>query len=238
MTKIFRNYFINQKLFDLMKTFTRITILVLVMLISSAMVFAQNSASKTTISKAELRAMQQESQEYPYPNAGGAQDFLATPVTSFPYFQDFESGSMPAEFDPQPGAYAHVLIHSVAGMSSSWGLLSDGQSSTGWGSTPTSYAAAFDPSKSSHFGTTNIDVVPDGGTGTLSLGFWLGQGYTFNPNDSWFRVLVNGSVVYELGGAYYWQPSTHWTGSQWHYVEFDLSAYDAAPFTITLQSCC
>ena len=46
MKENYLKLFINQKLFDLMKTFTRISILALVMLISSAVVFAQNNASK------------------------------------------------------------------------------------------------------------------------------------------------------------------------------------------------
>ncbi|MDT8394099.1 MAG: carboxypeptidase-like regulatory domain-containing protein, partial [Bacteroidales bacterium] len=222
-----------------MKTFTRISILVLVMLISSAVVFAQNNASKTTISQEELKMMQ-ENKVNPFPNAGGDQDFLATPITSFPYFQNFESGSMPPEFDPQPGAQAGVRISATGGYSSDWGLLSEGGSSTGWGSTPYSYAAAFDPSKASHFGTTVIDVVPNGSPGTLKLQFQLGIGYSFNSNYSWFRVLLDGSTALtDLNtGNYYWKATTHWTGSQWVELEFDLSAYDGAPFSLSLQSSC
>ena len=109
MKENYLTLFINQKLFDLMKTFTRIVILALVMLVSSAVVFAQNNASNATLSKAELRMMQENPQASPHVEE--PTDFLAVPIASFPYFQDFEGG-WPAEMDDLSGTYADAIVES------------------------------------------------------------------------------------------------------------------------------
>jgi len=148
-----------------MKSFTRITILVLLMIFTSAVVFSQNNAKKNTISELELQMMQNY-QGTPAVSQGEAQDLLAVPITSFPYFQDFEGGSIPAEFDAVPGVDADVRISATAAQNGSWGILFEGLYPwTAWPATPSSYAVAFSSGYATHFGTVNIDVVPDGSSG-------------------------------------------------------------------------
>ena len=141
MKKIKLNFLLT-KTVCLMKTFTRISILVLVMLVSSAVVFAQNNASKTTLSDVELQMMQ-ETQSVSNFGVGAPTDFLAVPISSFPYIEDFESG-WPAEMDDMSGINADVYVESTYAYDGN-ALFMEGMSSTGWGSTPYSYAAAFDP---------------------------------------------------------------------------------------------
>jgi len=219
-----------------MKTFTRISILALVMLISSAVVFAQNNATKTTtLSDVELKMMQ-ESQPVSNHGVGAPTDFLATPITSFPYIQNFDSG-WPAEMDDASGANAEAYVSSTYAYSGN-SLFCTAISLTGWPATPANYTTAFGSSYASHFGTTSMDVVPDGSGGTLTMEYMMAMGYSFAVNYSWYRVLVNGAVIFEMGGGYYWQPTTHYTSAaQYMPYEFDLSGFAGAPFTIELQAC-
>jgi hypothetical protein len=133
----------------------------------------------------------------------------APAITSFPYSADFEDGMMPTEFGVTTGSGSDVFISADAANNSNYGILFEGNTSTGWGSTPYSYAAAFDVSKSSHFGTIDILVEPDGSLGNLTMFFDLMQGYSFNANYSWFRTLIDGNPLYDVNGDNYWQPSTH-----------------------------
>ncbi len=207
----------------------------LVVLLSVSIMSAQG-VRKPDFSDLELKMMEQHAGKVVQPrHVNPPTDVLAVPVSSFPYSTDFESG-MPAEFDPQPGSDADVRISGTAASNGANGLLFEGNTSTNWGSTPSTYALAFDPSKSTHFGSCNIDVIPSGSAGVLSMMFDFGMGYSYAVNYSWFRVLVDGVVIYEEGGGYYFQPASHWNGSQWQELEFDLSAFEGAPFTITLQS--
>ena len=155
-------------------------------------------------------------------------------VDTFPYYADFESGSFPGEFITSMGSGAGLFVSSDAGSGSTYGALYEGNTSTGWGSTPYSYTQAFASSKSAHFATIDITVVPDGSAGNLMMYFDLMQGYSFNPNYSWFRTLVNGNPLYDSNGDYYWQPSTH--NDDFGMLEFDLSAYQGSTFTLTLQT--
>ena len=170
MKENYLKLFINQKLFDLMKTFTRISILALVMLISSAVVFAQNNASTTTLSDVELKMMQ-ESQPVSNYGVGAPTDFLATPITSFPYIQNFESG-WPAEMDDASGTYAEAYVSSTYAYSGN-SLFCTAIALTGWPGTPSNYTTAFGSSYASHFGTASMDVVPDGSAGTLTMEYMM-----------------------------------------------------------------
>lgn len=158
-------------------------------------------------------------------------------ITTFPYITGFESGSMPVEFIPSSLSGSFVSVKGSAAYQGSYGLQFEGNTSTGWGSTPYSYSAAFDPSKASHHPQTDITIVPDGQAGLLRMSFMMQQGYSFNPNYCWFRVLLNGTELYEMNsGAYYWQPSTH--SDPFQELVFDLSPWQSqrAPFTVTLQA--
>ena len=222
-----------------MKSFTRITFLVLLMLWSSAVVFAQSNATNNEISELELQMMQNTT---PNPVAGDEPvDFLATPVTSFPYFQDFEGGSIPPEFDiSMTGVNAEVRISPTAAANGSNGLLFEGNTATGFGVTPTTWTAAFSSTYATHHGYAVITVVPDGSPGTLKMSFKYGQGYSYNTNYSWFIVGVDNGLWFNNPSnpsTPAFQATTHWTGSQWIDLEFDLSIWQGGgPFAIYLRT--
>jgi hypothetical protein len=172
----------------------------------------------------------------------GAFPFVAGPgtqpvdITTFPFTEDFESGSAPPEFVITTGSGSDVSVTaSAAAPGGNYGLLYEGNTSSGWGSTPTTYAAAFAASKSSHFGTVTLTIVPDGSAGNLTMIYDFMQGYSFNINYCWFRALINGNPLYDVNGDYYWRPSTH--SDNFQTMEFDLQAYQLlGSFEITLQS--
>ena len=154
-------------------------------------------------------------------------------VNTFPYLEDFEDG-LADDMVLTPGSYSGVAVQDWAANSSSYGLgLEGGSSSSGWGGTPSTYAAAFDPSKASHQPQADIGVEPDGGPGFLHMRFDLKMGYSFNKNYSWFRVLVNGTAITDVDGNLYFQPNSH--SDPFVNRVYDLSAYQGAPFSITLQ---
>lgn len=220
-----------------MRNIVRPLAIVLITVFLPAVIIAQQALPESGISTKENHG----NREYltdSSSNGGQNADFLAVPVTTFPYFQDFESGIMPDEFDPQPGMEADVRVSTTAAATgSSFGLLFEGGTANGWPATPPDYTTAFSAPYATHFGTSHIDVVPDGTVGDLKLAFNFGQGYSYNPDYSWFRVLIDGMVITEINtGQYYWQPVVHWTGTQWQTLEFDLNAWAGAPFTISLQS--
>jgi type IX secretion system substrate protein len=169
----------------------------------------------------------------------GAFNFVAGPgvqpaqVDVFPYWATFEDGLMPSEFTISVGSYAGLRIDADAAYSSAYGLLFEGMSSTGY-STPSSYAVAFNTAHEGHFATVDINIVPSGNPGILKMAYDFAQGYSFNANYSWFRTLVNGNPLMDSNGDYYWQPAT--VTDPFVNLEFDLSAYAGAPFTVTLQS--
>ena len=156
-------------------------------------------------------------------------------VDVFPYLENFEDG-IADDMLLTPGTYSGVDVQSWAANSSSYGLGLEGGSSSGWGATPSTYAAAFDPSKASHQPTSEIVILPDvGNPGQLHMKFDLMQGYSFNANYCWFRVLVDGNVIFDTDGNYYYKASTHTDP----FVErvFDLTAFQGgASFTVTLQA--
>ncbi|MBU2652571.1 MAG: carboxypeptidase-like regulatory domain-containing protein, partial [Bacteroidetes bacterium] len=225
-----------------MKNLKQLMLLLLLIVYTSTMVFAQNQQARVKpLSKAELEMMQKIPQVSVDPNYQAPDNLLAVPVTSFPYFANFESGSMPAEFDAVAGIDAHVRIDADAAYSSSWGLLFDGNTSTNYGSTPTTYAMAFDPSKATHFGTVYIDVIPSGAGGVLKMQFMLRQGYSFSTDYCWFRVLVNGNLTPDEGGGpgYYQAVNPVNYLGEWVERTYDLSAYQGGgQFEVTLQSSC
>ncbi len=223
-----------------MKSVTRICMALIVLMLSTSMVFAQsNNLGKNAISQEELSLMKEHEGLTVHPNYAGPSDQLGPAITSFPFTTGFESG-IPPELDAQPGTYADVRQDDNAAYTDTYGMLFEGYSSTGWGATPTTYSAAFDPSKSTHFGTVYINVVPDGTSGTLKMTYWMRQGYSFSTNYNWFRVLVEGNLTGDEGGGpgYYQAVSPVSYMGQWVEYTFDLSAYDGAPFQIILQSSC
>ena len=221
-----------------MKSVTKICMMLLVLVFTTAAVFAQNNAKVEGLSKIELSMMNKVNQGSVHPNYQSPDNIMAVPVSVFPYSQNFEAG-WPAEFEDVSGTYADAYVASTYAYSGE-SYFSTAISLTGWGSTPYTYAAAFDPAlKWQHFGTSEIDVIPSGSSGVLTMEYMFAQGFSFNGNYSWFRVLVDGSVIFDDQGAYYWQPTTHYTSTaQYTQKVFDMSSFVGAPFTISLQSSC
>ncbi len=158
------------------------------------------------------------------------------PVNTFPYLADYEDGLIPTEFALSPGADADVRTDTDAANSSDYGLLFEGNTLANWGATPNNVVEAFDLTKSSHFGTVNIEVIPTGEPGFLKMRCDLQQGYSYIPNYCWFRVMVDSIMIPDENGFNYYQPNSH--NDPFITRTWDLGAYQGSPFTITLQSSC
>ncbi len=157
-------------------------------------------------------------------------------VNTFPYIADFEDGTVPQELGLSSGDESDVGIDADAAMDSDYGLLMEGGTAYAWGITPNNQLMAFDPSKEEHFANCQIEVIPTGQSGELFLEFDLRQGYSYTPNYSWLRVLVNGSVVPDINGYTFYQPQTHTDPFTTH--RFDLSGFQDDQFSITVRSSC
>jgi hypothetical protein len=163
---------------------------------------------------------------------------LFAQVSTFSYTTGFETGAFPAEVVASSGSGADVFVSSSNSYMGTYSAFMEGNTSLGWGATPTTQAEAYDPSKSSHFGYMDIEIHPDiGNPDILFIGFWMRQGYSFSQNYSWLQCLVNGVNVADVDGNFYYQPSSH--GDPWVYRVFDLSPYqNDASITFTFNSSC
>lgn len=157
-------------------------------------------------------------------------------VNTFPYVADFEDGTVPQELGLSSGDESDIGIDAGAARDSDFGLLMEGGTAYAWGATPTNQLMAFDPSREEHFAAFQIEVLPAGQPGDLFLEFDLRQGYSYTPDYSWLRVLVNGTVVPDISSHTYYQPQTH--TDQFTTRRFDLSGFQDDQFTITVQSSC
>lgn len=70
----------------------------------------------------------------------------------------------------------------------------------------------------------------------VKLSFDLKQTYSLGNKYSWFRVLVNGTPIYEYDGTINFNPQTA-NSDPWRRVQFDLSQFAGSVFDITLQAC-
>ncbi len=156
-----------------------------------------------------------------------------------PFMTGFETGAIPPEVVASSGPQSAVYVSSNNSYTGTYSTFMEGNTSTGWGATPTTQAQAFDPSKSTHFGNMDIEIHPDiGNPGVLTIGFWMRQNYSFNMNYSWLQCLVNGVNVADVDGIFYYQPASA-SGDSWVYKEFDLSLYqNDASFIFTFNSSC
>lgn len=156
-----------------------------------------------------------------------------TPISTFPFQEDFETGTLLAETEAQSASQSTVSVHSFAANDSSYGVMMEGGPRS-WGATPTTVAAAF--AYTEHVSSLELEIIPSGVTGYLLLEFDHRQCYSFNRNYSWFRVLVNGSPVPDVDGNEYYQGSSS-TSDNWKTLRYDLSAYiNDASISVTLQA--
>ncbi|MFC2107251.1 carboxypeptidase regulatory-like domain-containing protein [Bacteroidota bacterium] len=161
---------------------------------------------------------------------------IINPVDVFPYYEDFESGSMPQTMLPINGSESEVTVNSQASNLSDYGLMFEGRTANGWGSTPNSVEQAFDLDRYMHHVKVDINVIPSDNSGILKMRFKLKQNYSFNANYSWLRVQVDENTITDVDGYSYYQPITHYDPFITH--TFDLSAYQDNEFIVSIQSSC
>ncbi len=158
----------------------------------------------------------------------------ATPIASFPFTIDFESGDFPAEIQAAQGADAGLSVDAAAANGSSYGALLEGTSYTNWNSPYGTGPDAFNSSPT-HIDALNMAIQPGTPAGLLYLTFDMRQNYSYNPNYSWFRVTVNGTPIADVNGNTYFQPSSP-SSDPWVSYSYDLSAYQGGDFDIAIEA--
>ncbi len=161
-----------------------------------------------------------------------------TPITAFPFAENFDGGSLPAEMAAYTAPESDVFVDAAATQSGSYGVMMEGNSSTGWtgGSTSTTYDQAWN-TNTTHIGELALEVHPDvGNPGYLKMSFDMRQNYSFGWAYEFFRVLVNGTPISDINGNNSWNAATA-NGDPWQTLEFDLTAYqNLASFDIAIQN--
>ena len=116
---------------------------------------------------------------------------------SIPLTEDWESGSSATNsWLLSAGTQAHVALTDTAStsvyaptpLSGTWSLEMSGGSSAGYGSTPYNEAAAFDASKSSHFGTATICLDLSAYSSNVALSALVSFNDYYTSPYSWLRV--------------------------------------------------
>ncbi len=157
-----------------------------------------------------------------------------TPISTFPYIENFETGTFPPETQAQSASQSSISVTSDAANSSNHGVMFEGGPSS-WGGTPTTVNEAY--AYTDHVSSLNMVIIPNG-VGVpdqFYLEFDHRQGYSFNTNYSWFRVTVNGSPIADVDGNNYYQPVTH--SDSWKTLQYDLTPYrNDASISITIQA--
>ncbi|MFO8128444.1 MAG: T9SS type A sorting domain-containing protein [Bacteroidales bacterium] len=157
-------------------------------------------------------------------------------IQSFPYHADFEDGSIPVEFYGSSGEESDIRTDGNAACLSSYGLLFEGNTAEGWGATPNTPGEAFAAPKESHIAHVDLFVSPTGHTGSLTMQMELKQGFSYDRRYGWFRILLNGEPLPDEHGYTFYNPLTH--SDPFQTRSWDLSPYQNAFFTLTLQSSC
>ena len=143
---------------------------------------------------------------------------------------------MPLQVHPVVAQYANTSVTPTAAASGSYGLrLTGGWSSTGFG-LYTDGATAF-ASNPLHISKDQIQVVPSGQPGLLTVKFKLKMNYAYaNANYNWFRVTVNGVPIADVNGVTYPRPSTPNADPFVEYT-YNLAPYQGSTFILALESC-
>ena len=155
-----------------------------------------------------------------------------TPCAQTPFTQDFEGSTlMSATTNSQSGAGISGYAYSAG----KYGLLMDGGTSTGWSS---SYSTGPDAFKNSptHVSKVSREICSTNDN-TITLKFKKRQQYTYNKLYSWFRLTVNGTPVADKNGNIYFSGENNSTCGTWETMEYDLSAYSGANFTVAWEAC-
>ncbi len=161
-----------------------------------------------------------------------------TPITTFPFAENFDSGSFPAEITAYPAAQADATIDAAAANASAYGVMMEGISSTGWtgGSTSTTYDQAWN-TNTTHISELAMEIHPDlGNIGYMTMKFDMRQNYSFGWAYEYFRVLVNGTPIADVDGNDSWNAATA-NGDPWQTLQFDMTPYqNLASFDIAIQN--
>ncbi|MCF8348435.1 MAG: carboxypeptidase-like regulatory domain-containing protein, partial [Bacteroidales bacterium] len=161
-----------------------------------------------------------------------------TPITAFPFGEDFESGSFPGEIEAYTAAQSDAFVTPLAAHASSYGVMMEGNGATGWtgGSTTTTYTQAF-VTNATHIAELALEVQPDAGAlGLLTMKFDMRQNYSFGWAYEFFRVLINGTPVADINGDTYWTPATA-NSDPWQTLQFDMTAFQGlSSFDIAIQN--
>ena len=177
---------------------------------------------------------------------------------SIPLTEDWESGSSATNsWLLSAGTEAHVALTDTAStsvnaptpLSGTWSLEMSGGSSVGYGSTPYNEAAAFDASKSSHFGTATICLDLSAYSSNVALSALVSFNDYYTSPYSWLRVRKDSTVLQELASG-----NTSFTNSSLSnitgnvstgmsttgsVISFDLSAYAGqSEVRVTFESAC
>ncbi|MCD4774345.1 MAG: carboxypeptidase-like regulatory domain-containing protein, partial [Bacteroidales bacterium] len=167
------------------------------------------------------------------------------PIVAFPFVENFESGSFPAEMQALEAAQSHAVVSSSESNGGAYSAILDGGSSSGFsgGSTSCTYNQAF-VTNVSHHASINMLVQPvPGEPGLLTLEFDKkqnsGYGVAGNRRYSWYRVMVDGvDIPDKNGNTYYWASYNQYNGP-WDLMEYDLTAYQGlSSFELTIQTSC
>jgi len=153
----------------------------------------------------------------------------ATPCATLDYFQDFETGS--TLLTATTGSGAQVTLDGTAANASVYGLHMQGNTSSGWGSSYSTGAAAFSNSPT-HIASVSREICAPSQP-TVKMTFNKMQTYTWNVNYSWFRVTVNGTPIPDVNGVTYFNGSNN----TWTAMEYNLSQYTGNAFTIAFETC-
>jgi Secretion system C-terminal sorting domain len=160
--------------------------------------------------------------------------FFSSSITAQVLMEEgFETG-IDTTFLQIHGTGSDITVETFAANTGTYGLMTEGNSSTGYGLTPTTVTAAFDVTKLEHICRLVDTIDATAISSALILSFDLKMGYTFNINYSWFRVMINDTTyATDTSGTSFFQPATHTDAFETH--SFDLSAYAGTVFTVSLE---
>ncbi|RLD41989.1 MAG: hypothetical protein DRI89_08445, partial [Bacteroidetes bacterium] len=214
-----------------MKKITKFLLMLVAVMLSSGVMLAQLQISD--LEKQMIQNFQ------PKELGDGSGEILplnvdaATPITTFPFFDDFESGVWSPNTEPFSGLEANATIAAGEGVDGGFGVLLEGNSYVGYYHT-TLCTATMDNNRPMHEAGINMTVVPSGELGNLTLEFDYDQFFSFANYYDAFEVLVNGTPIADLNGetCFY---SASAMGDGYRNIRFDLSAYAGATFDLQID---
>jgi hypothetical protein len=156
-------------------------------------------------------------------------------IKTFPYYEELENSSHYFTLNKHP--FSTVQIYTVQNNTINRGLLFKGSNQT------EKWTEAEEASPSGQLWDDNMDNIASmhinvdaALVSRLFLRFDIKQTYKTRPQDSYFRVLVNGEQIKNIKGLEYLNPATK--SDRFKRESFDLSSFTGDKMRITLQSLC